>query len=127
MRTFFVVLIAALAVTSCNPKPGQGPGLGSPGIISCGERGIVAAAPTALGPVNACLSGDEDITACLLGLITPATKFTLGLVGCLTKHEGAASSAAAQANTDDKLDAYRAARARDFLQKLAERGWTFTD
>lgn len=126
MRTFVVLLFVA-SFAGCTPKPGQGPGLGSPGVISCSTQAVAAAAPDGIGPVNRCLSGDGDVSACLLGLIQPATQFTLALVGCLTRHEGSAASSASQANPGDKIDAYRAARAHDFLDKMAARGYVFAD
>lgn len=120
------LLSVFLALPACQPKPGAN-GLGSPGLVSCGTQAVAAAAPQALGPVNACLAGSGDIQACLLGLIQPAVGITIATIGCLTRHEGAAASAASQVNPDDRVDRMKAQRARDFLEKMDQRGYRFTD
>jgi hypothetical protein len=110
-------LLLALACDSCKPTPGT-PQTITPGtVVSCGTQAVTAHATEALPGVNACLSGKDDITTCLLGLVQPAVGITLDVIACLTKHEGSAASAASQANPDDKVDARRAARAREFLEK----------
>lgn len=125
--SWIATALVVSCLAACQPKPAGGGGLGSPGIISCGTQAVAAAAPQALGPVNACLAGGGDIQACLLGLIQPALNITLATIGCLTRHEGAAASAASQANPGDGLDRQKAQRAREFLEKMDQRGYRFTD
>jgi hypothetical protein len=120
------IVIAALCL-GCQPKPAGGGGLGSPGVVSCGTKAVGDHAVDALPGVNRCLGGDGDVMACLLGLVQPALGIVLETVACVTKHEGAAAHAAAQANPGDTMDLHRANRAREFLGKLADRGYTIQD
>jgi hypothetical protein len=111
----------------CQPKPGSGPGLGKPGLISCATEVAADRAVDFLGPVNGCLAGESDIQSCLLGLVQPAVGATLAVIGCLTKHEGAAARSAAEANPFNDRDKRRAARAGEFLGAMEQRGYRFED
>jgi hypothetical protein len=119
-----LVCSTALLIPACRAKPDGG--LGAPRVIDCASQTVAAHAPESLGPVNTCLAGDGDIQACLLGLLQPAIGITVDVVGCLTRKEGSAASAASQANPDDAVDAKRAARAKDFLEKMDARGFQFS-
>jgi hypothetical protein len=113
MKRLFPVL-AVLALACPRPQP---PGVPTHGIVQCGTEAIQKCAPGALPAVNECLSGQGDVTDCLLGLIMPAGCVTYEVVACLVRHEGAAADHAAQANPADALDVRRARRAREFLAK----------
>jgi len=118
-----LVCSSALLLPGCPVTPDKG--LGAPRAIDCTLQAGAAQAPQALGPVNSCLAGHGDVLACALGLVGPATGFTLDLIGCLVKREGSAASAASQANPADQVDAARAQRSREFLEKMAARGYQF--
>ena len=122
----FMLTFAVLSA-SCQPKPGTNGGLGNPGLISCGTQAVTDHATEAMPAVNACLSGTSDIVTCLLGLVRPAVGIGVDVIGCLTRHEGAAASAVSQANPADTVDARRAARAREFLQTMSRRGYVFSE
>lgn len=120
-----LVCSSALLIPSCRGgRPDEG--LGMPRVIDCASQAVANHAPEALGPVNVCLAGEGDVQACLLGLVRPAVGITLDVVGCLTRKEGSAASAASQANPENTVDARRAARSRTFLEKMRERGYAFT-
>jgi hypothetical protein len=118
-----LVCSSALLIPSCRARPDGG--LGAPRVVDCASQAVAAHAPEALGPVNVCLAGQGDVQACLLGLIQPAIGITVDVVGCLTRKEGSAASAASQANPENTVDARRAQRAREFLEKMRERGFSF--
>lgn len=107
--------LAMLLVTAC-PKPIPGP-VTHPGIVQCATMAVQQCAPGALPAVNECLSGNGDVTQCLLGLIQPAGCVTFEVIACLTRHEGAAADHAFKANPDDALDFKRSKRAKEFLEK----------
>lgn len=124
MRTGILLFVLAL---SCTPKPPtpENPGSPRPAIVKCGVDAVTKAAPKALPLVNECLAAiSGDVTSCLLGLIKPAIDITYEVIVCLTRNEGAAANAAAQANPENTVDARRAARAREFL---AGQGVQFAD
>lgn len=118
-----LVCSTALLIPSCRARPDSG--LGMPRVIDCASQAVAGHAPEALGPVNSCLAGEGDIQACLLGLTQPAIGITVDVVGCLTRKEGSAASAASQANPSDTVDARKATRAKEFLEKMHERGFSF--
>lgn len=106
-------LVVLLDLAGC-PKPGP-PGTPTHGVIQCATEAIQKCAPGALPAVSECLSGESDVTACLLGLIQPAGCITYQVVACLVRHEGSAADHAAQANPADAIDVRRARRAKEFL------------
>ena len=111
-------MIAMMCLLAACPKPGPGPGQPpAPGVVQCSADAVQKCAAQALPAVNECLSGQGDITVCLIGLIQPAGCITYEVVVCLTRHEGAASMHAFEENVNDSRDAWRANRAREFLDK----------
>lgn len=118
-----LVCSTALLIPSCRTT--RPDGLGAPRVVDCATQAVAQRAPEALGPVNVCLAGEGDVQACLLSLISPATGITLDTIGCLVRKEGSAASAASQANPDNTVDARRASRSRDFLEKMQQRGYSF--
>jgi len=112
----FLVMVASFV--SCGPHTGGGdPGKPSK-IISCGGDALAHCAPSMLGPVNECLSGESDIVGCLGGFVRPAECAAVDYVACLVRHEGAASAAIAREDPSNVRDARRAARAREYLQRI---------
>lgn len=113
LATLIALASFALTFSACTPKPGQEGG--PPKIVDCGVKAVTDHAIDALPGVNRCLSGTSSITDCLLGLVQPALGITFDTIACVTRHEGAAASAAAQTSGGER-DARRAARAKEFLE-----------
>lgn len=112
-----LLLVLALALSAC-PKPIPEPGEPTkPNVITCGVNAIQQCAPEALPAVNACLAGMDDIVTCVIGLIKPGTCLVYETLVCVLRHEGSAAALAAKANPDNTLDARRAARAKEFLER----------
>jgi hypothetical protein len=114
MKTTHQLILAALLLAAC-PKPTPDGGIGQR-IVHCGSEAVQNCAPGALPAVNGCLTGTGDVTACVLSLIQPAGCVTYEVVACLVRHEGEAATAAYSANHSDTRDAWRSARAREFLE-----------
>jgi hypothetical protein len=110
-----LLALVLLSVSAC-PKPTPDGGVVQ-GVIHCGSQAVQSCAGGALPAVNQCLTGTGDVTGCLLGLIQPAGCITYQVVACLTRHEGSAAARAAELNPADTRDAWRAARAKEFLER----------
>ncbi len=115
-KLFFCVLLA----TSCRFPPTET----QPKVIRCGIEAVQQNWPKAIGPVNTCLAGTDDVTACLLALISPVAGITHDVIACVVRKEGSEFTHAARANPWDTRSARSADRAREFLTK---QGYQFAE
>lgn len=111
--------VMALLVAGCHVPP---PTTRIGKLIRCSGEVASSRWPSAIGPVNRCLSDSDDSRSCLLGLIEPAIGMTESLIACVVRSQGTVYSQYADNNPSDKRSEIAAANASAFLKP-----YTFED
>jgi hypothetical protein len=116
VRDFTVGLVGTLLVLlvcACPHPTGEPPR--QPAI--CSGNLIEECAPLVLPLVGECLAARSDVVPCILGITKVVGCASYEILACVVRHEGSAANAAWQANPQDSRDHWRAARAKEFLEK----------